>query len=73
MHWSFFIADGIAQIKSGRACNATASELCEAMKKMLQIAGHNDNEKEDDDNDNDSMGLETIGRSQTQVKLYSQR
>jgi hypothetical protein len=53
------VADGIAQLKSGRACDATALELCKAMKKMWRIVGHNDDNVEVDDNNDDSTGLET--------------
>jgi hypothetical protein len=53
------IAHGITQIKSDGARNATALELYKAMKKMWQIAGHNNDNREDNDNNNDSVGLET--------------
>jgi hypothetical protein len=53
------VADGMAQIQSGRTRNAMALELCKAMKKAWQIAGHNEDDNEDDDNDNDNERLET--------------
>ncbi len=53
------IADGMAQIQSGRTHNAMALELCKATKKAWQIAGHNNDDEEDDDNNDDSVGLET--------------
>jgi hypothetical protein len=49
------VADRIAQIKSGGTHNATALELCKAMKKTWQIACHNDENKDNDDNDDDSI------------------
>jgi hypothetical protein len=45
-------------LKSDGAHNATALELCKAMKKTWKIAGHNDDEEDNEEN-NDSMGLET--------------
>ncbi len=52
------VADRNIQIQSGRTWNATALELCKAMKNMWQIAGHNNDNKED--NDNDSKRLESL-------------
>jgi hypothetical protein len=68
-------ADGIAQLKPGGACNATtALELCKAMIKVWQIAGHNDDNKEDDDNDDDSVGLETSsGAVKHKQALFTRR
>jgi hypothetical protein len=54
------VADGIAQIWLGGTRNASALELCEAMKKPWQIASHNNDNKEDDDEDNDCKQLETF-------------
>jgi hypothetical protein len=51
------VTDGIAQIQSQQ--NATALELCKAMRKLWRIAGHNNYNKEDEDVDDDSLRLET--------------
>jgi hypothetical protein len=51
------VIDEISQIESKR--NATALELCKAMRKAWRIKGHNNDNKEDNDVDNDSVGLET--------------
>ncbi len=51
------VMDGISQIES--KCNATALELCKAMRKALHIKGHNNYGKKGNDVDNSSMGLET--------------
>ncbi len=51
------VTDGISQIES--KCNATALELCKAMRKAWRIKGHNNDEEEDNDVNNDSLGLET--------------
>ncbi len=53
------VADGIAQIKLNRTCNATALELCKAMKKTWRSAGHTNDDNKDNDNNDDSVGLET--------------
>ncbi len=50
------VSDGLSQIESRQ--NATALELCKAMRKAWRIKGHNNNDKEDNDVNNDSMGLE---------------
>jgi hypothetical protein len=54
------VADGIAQITTGETCNATALELCRAMKKTWWIAGHNDDNEDNDTNGNDSKWLEKL-------------
>jgi hypothetical protein len=55
------IADGIiAQITTGGTHNANVLELCKAMQKTWQIAGHNNDNEDKDDNDNDSKWLETL-------------
>ncbi len=51
------IMDGISQIES--KCNATALELCKAMRMVWRIKGHNDDDIEDNDFHNNSVGLET--------------
>ncbi len=51
------ITDGISWIESKR--NATALELCKAMRNMWHVKGLNDDNKEDDEINNDSMELET--------------
>jgi hypothetical protein len=51
------VTDGICQIES--KCNATALELCKAMRKVWHIKGHDDGNKEDNDVNNESVGLET--------------
>jgi hypothetical protein len=50
------IADGLSQIES--RWNATALELCKAMRKSWHIKGHYNGDKEDNDVDSDSMVLE---------------
>jgi hypothetical protein len=51
------VIDGISQTESKH--NATALELCKAMRKAWHIKGHDNDNKEDNDVDNDSVGLET--------------
>jgi hypothetical protein len=50
------VADGLSLIEL--QWNATALELCKAMRKAWHIKGHNDDNKEDNDIHNDSVGLE---------------
>jgi hypothetical protein len=49
--------DGLSQIESNQ--NATALELCKAMRKAWCIKGHDNDNEEDNDVDNNSVGLET--------------
>jgi hypothetical protein len=51
------VADGLAQTQS--QWNATALELCKAMRKLWWIKGHNDEDKEEDDVKDDIVGLKT--------------
>ncbi len=44
------VADRIVQITTGGTHNATALELCRAMRKTWQIVGPNENDDNDDDN-----------------------
>jgi hypothetical protein len=53
------IADGMAQIQSNRTHNVMALELCKAMRKVWQLAGHSNDSDEDDDNNDDSIELES--------------
>jgi hypothetical protein len=51
------VTDKVSRIESER--NATALELCEAMKQAWRIKGHNEDDEEVNDVNNDSVGLET--------------
>jgi hypothetical protein len=51
------VTDKVSQIES--KWNATALELCEAMKQVWRIKGHTDDNEEDNDVNDDSMGLDT--------------
>ncbi len=52
------VIDKVAQIELQP--NATALELCKAMKQAWRIKGHNNDNEEDNDVNNNSMGLETL-------------
>ncbi len=51
------VTDKVAQIEL--QWNATALELCKAMKQAWRIKGHDNDNEEDNDVDNGSVGLET--------------
>jgi hypothetical protein len=51
------VTDKVSQIES--KWNATALELCKAMKQVWHIKGHDDDNEEDNDVNKDSVGLET--------------
>jgi hypothetical protein len=51
------VTDKVAQIES--QWNATALELCEAMKQAWRIKGHSNDNEEDNNVDNNSVGLGT--------------
>jgi hypothetical protein len=53
------VADGIVQIPTGGACNATGLEQCKAIRKTWQITGRNNDDEDNNNNDNDSTLLET--------------
>ncbi len=52
------VTDGLSQIESKR--NATALELCKAMRQVWRIKGHDNDNEEDNDINNNSVGLETL-------------
>ncbi len=51
------VTDKVSQIELKQ--NATALELCKAMKQAWRIKGHNNDNEEVNDVDNNSVGLET--------------